>query len=182
MPYQCDLGPGQTIYLDNPGAITLITLASGGPGQQQQATTQVQTGAWLEMPQVVRGGAGLLIRCVTAQGTFVWQIQGNQIGAVAATHWPEGETLPLTLNGVSSPMASMAPMAPMAPLPPLKMGDMEMSANPMTMRMGNMQLSMDNAGSNTASPTPTSAKFCTQCGAAIAQGDRFCGSCGHPLQ
>jgi hypothetical protein len=180
MPYQCDLGPGQTIYLDNPGPITLITLASGGPGQQQQATTQVQTGAWLEMPQVVRGRAGLLIRCVAAQGTFVWQIQGHQIGAVAATQWPEGETLPLTLNVVSP--NPMTPMTPMAPLPPLKMGDMEMSANPMTMRMGNMQLSMDNAASNTASAPSASAKFCTQCGAAIAPSDRFCGSCGHQLQ
>jgi hypothetical protein len=176
MPYQCDLGPGQTIYLDNPGPATLITLANGGPGQQQQSTTQVQTGTWLEIPQVVQGRAGLLIRCVTAQGTFVWQIQGTQIGAVAATQWPEDGALPMSLRGVSS--TPMAPMAPMTPMAPLKMGDMEMSANPMTMRMGNMQLSMDKA----ASAPSASAKFCTQCGATIAQGDRFCGSCGHQLQ
>ena len=176
MPYQCDLGSGQTIYLDNPGSITLVTLASGGPGQQQQSTTQVQTGTWVEMPQVVQGGAGLLIRCITDQGTFVWQIQGTQMGAVAAAQWPQDPVHPLPLHAVSS--TPMSPMAPMAPMAPLKMGDMEMSANPMTMRMGNMQLSMDKA---TSAP-PASAKFCTQCGAAIAQGDRFCGSCGHPLQ
>jgi hypothetical protein len=64
----------------------------------------------------------------------------------------------------------------MQPMTPMKMGNMQMSANPMTMQMGDMRLSMGNA------TPPDTRKFCTQCGAAINAGDRFCGSCGHQLQ
>ncbi|MBD2105810.1 zinc ribbon domain-containing protein [Nodosilinea sp. FACHB-13] len=172
MPYHCDLSPGQKIYLDNPGSITLITLASAGAGQQQQSSTQVHTGPWTEIPQIVRAGNGALLRCVTAQGTFFWQIRGMQIEVASATDWATDQATPMQAAEVGpSPITSMPPMPPMAPM---QMGDMQMSLNPMTLRMGKMTLGLDTSTVNTR-------KFCTQCGAAIALGDRFCGSCGHQL-
>lgn len=175
MPYYCDLGPGQKIYLDNPGPITLITLASGSAGQQQQSSTQVHTGPWTEVPQIARVGSGVLLRCVTAQGTYTWQIQGMQIGIAPTNTWAADQATPMQATEVGpSSMAPMQPMAPMEPMAPMRMGDMQMSMNPMTMRMGNMTLGLDAPAANTQ-------QFCTQCGAAIAWGDRFCGSCGHQL-
>ncbi|MBD1917568.1 MULTISPECIES: zinc ribbon domain-containing protein [Cyanophyceae] len=171
MPYYCDLSPGQKIYLDNSGPNTVITLASGEAGQQQQSSTQVRTGPWTEVPQITRVGGGVLLRCVTVQGIFVWQVQGTQIRAAPATAWAADQATPMQATEVEPPIASMPPMPPM---PPMQMGDMEMSLNPMTLRMREMTL-----GSNT--PTVNTQKFCTQCGAAIAQSDRFCGSCGHQL-
>lgn len=174
MPYQYDLSPGQKIYLDNPGHTTVITLASGGPGQQQQSGTQVQTGPWTEMPQAAAVGSTTLIRCVTAQGIFVWQVQGMQVGTADAALWPIRQAVPM--QPVAANPSVMQPMWPMQPMTPMKMGDMQMSTNPMTMRMGDMALSMG------AANPPDAKLFCTQCGAAAAPGDRFCGSCGHQLQ
>lgn len=180
MPYQYDLGPNQKIYLDNLGPTTVITLASGGPGQQQQSGSRLQTGAWTEVPQAVQVSGGVLIRCVTAQGAFVWQVRGSQIEAANAAAWSDRQAVPLTATEAGPtampPMAPMEPMQPMAPMPPMKMGNMEMSANPMTMRMGDMALSMGNTNA------PIAKKFCTQCGSAVGSGDRFCGNCGHQLQ
>ncbi len=181
MPYQYNIGTSQKIYLDNPGNNTLITLASGEPGQQQQSSTQVATGSWTEMPQVTRVSSGVLIRCTTGQGTFIWQVQGMQIGAADATAWSPNQGEPIQATASSAPaMQPMPPMAPMPPMPPMQMGDMQMSANPMTMRMGNMTLGMGDGQSPSAAAGPQ--KFCTQCGAAVSSGDRFCGGCGHQLQ
>lgn len=175
MPYSCDLGPGQKICLDNPGPTTLITLASGSAGQQQQSSTQVPTGTWTEVPQIARVGGGLLLRCVTAQGTYIWQIQGMQIGVAPTNTWVADQATPMQVSEVdSSSVAPMQPMSPMQPMAPMRMGDMEMSMHPMTMRMGNMTLGVD-------APAASTQQFCTQCGGAIAPSDRFCGSCGHQL-
>ncbi len=53
------------------------------------------------------------------------------------------------------------------PLPPLQ---------PMQMKMGNMQMNM-----NSPAQQQTTKHFCSQCGAKIEPGDRFCSSCGKPL-
>lgn len=174
MPYSYDLSPGQKIYLDNPGALTSITLTSTGAGLQQQSSSQVSTGPWTDIPQIARVGNGVLLRCVTAQGAFFWQIQGMQIAAAPATAWAAAQATPMQATESSPPIASVPPMTPLQPMAPMRMGNMEMSLNPMTMRMGKMTLGPD-------SPTVNTPKFCTQCGAAIAPGDRFCGSCGHQL-
>ncbi|WP_017300183.1 zinc ribbon domain-containing protein [Nodosilinea nodulosa] len=173
MRYQYNLGPHQKIYLDNPAPNTVITLASSGPGQQQQSGTQILTGVWTEVPRAVQVGDGVLIRCVTAQGAFIWQVQGTQILSDNAAQWPDERAVPLQPTEVGSAMGTMAPMAPMGPM---KMGNMEMSASPMTMRMGEMTLSMDNTNVSNAK------KFCPQCGTAVDPSDRFCGSCGHQLR
>ncbi|MGB3136468.1 MAG: zinc ribbon domain-containing protein [Nodosilinea sp.] len=174
MPYQYDLGPGQKIYLDNPGPTTVITLASSSLGQQQQSVTQLQTGPWTEVPEAARVGSGLLIRCVTAQGLFVWKVQGTQIGIADAAVWPTQQAV-----SFEPATAAMPPMPPMPSMKPMKMGDMQMSANPMTMKMGDMTLSM---GTDAPDVTTAETKFCTQCGTAVTASDRFCGSCGHRLQ
>lgn len=171
MPYSCDLSPGQKIDLDNSGAITSITLTRVGAGQQQQSSTQVPTGPWTEVPQIARVGDGVILRCVTAQGSFFWQIQGMQIGAAPAMDWAAVQAHAMQATEVGPPIAPVPPMPPMAPM---QMGNMEMSLNPMTLRMGKMTLGPD-------MPTVNTQKFCTQCGAAIALGDRFCSSCGHQL-
>ncbi|MGB3203317.1 MAG: zinc ribbon domain-containing protein [Nodosilinea sp.] len=174
MPYQYDLGSGQTIYLDNPGPTTVMTLVSRSLGQQQQSGTQIQTGPWIEVPQAARSGNGVLLRCATAQGTFIWRVQGTQIESADAAAWSPHQAEALTLVEVGAP--AMTPMPPMEPMAPMKMGNMQMSAHPMTMQMGDMTLSM-------GGPAPPSPKqFCTQCGAALKAGDRFCGSCGHQIQ
>lgn len=180
MPYQYDFGLGQKIYLDNSGSTTAITLASSSPGQQQQSCTQVQTGPWIEVPQAARLDCGVLLRCVTAQGVFVWQVQGTQIAIADAAAWPAHRAVALqpTEAGPAAmpPMAPMQPMTPLEPMAPMAMGNMRMSSNPMTMQMGNMTLSMGHV------ETPKAKQFCTHCGSATQSGDRFCGSCGHQLQ
>lgn len=179
MPYQYDLGLGQKIYLDNSGSTTVITLASSSPGQQQSGT-QVQTGPWTEVPQATRSGSGMLLRCVTAQGVFIWQVQGMQISKADTAVWPAQQAVFLqpieTGPSAMPPMAPIKPITPIKPMAPMTMGNMHMSANPMTMQMGDMTLSLGNAEASNAQ------KFCTQCGSATKAGDRFCGNCGHQLQ
>ena len=186
MPYQCTLSSGQHIYLDNPGHQTVITVASLGAGQQQQASSSLSTGPWTEVPQVSQMNGGALIRCVTAQGTFTFQVQGMQVSTATDTaNWQAAhhialqpvDTMPGTAMPPMTPMQPMPPIAPIPPMPPMQMGDMQMSANPMAMRMGNMAMQMGNPAAQAAQ----SRQFCTQCGAAVGPEDRFCGSCGHKL-
>lgn len=180
MLYQYDLGSGQMIYLDNPGSTTVIMVMHRSPGQQQQSGVQVQTGPWTEVPQAARSGNSLLLRCTTAQGTFIWRVQGTQIGSADAATWPPERAEALTPTQGEAPamppMPPMPPMPSMEPMAPMKMGNMQMSAHPMTMQMGDMTLSMGGA------KPPNSQQFCTQCGTALNVGDRFCGSCGHQIQ
>lgn len=180
MPYQCSVSPGTQLYLDNLGDQTVITVASQGGGQQQQASS-ITTGPWTALPQVAQTQGGVVIRCTTAQGTTTLQVQGTQVSTMTgAVHWGTEQSLPLqtvpTMPGAaSSPMPPMPPMQPMQP-GELHMGNMHMSANPMTMRMGDMTLQMGNG------PTSGARQFCTQCGAPVTAEDKFCGHCGHQLQ
>lgn len=182
MPYQCSVGPGQQIYLDNLGDQTLITVASQGGGQEQQASSSVTTGPWTALPQVAQTQGGVVIRCTTAQGTITLQVQGTQMSTMTGTvNWATMQPLPLQTVATMPGAAPMPPMTPMAPMPPMQpgelhMGDMHMSTKPMTMRMGDMTLQMGNG------PTPSARQFCTQCGAPVTAEDKFCGHCGHQLQ
>ncbi len=181
MPYRCDLNTGQQIYLDNQGDKTLITVASSGPGQQQQSSSSLQTGQWTEVPQVAKINGGVVIRCVSAQGTYTIQVQGSQIGQVAsAVDWNAAQTVAVHAidHMPGQGMPDMQAMQPMQPMQPMRMGNMEMSTNPMEMRMGNMAMRMG----NTPEQTRPQKRFCTQCGAQVSPDDRFCGSCGHQLQ
>jgi hypothetical protein len=81
MAYTCDLGSGQRLYLDNVGQQTAVTLASGGPGQQQQSGSQFTTGAWTHPPELFRTAQGVVVKLTTAQGPHYLQLQGNQWGS-----------------------------------------------------------------------------------------------------
>ncbi|MEM9120674.1 MAG: zinc ribbon domain-containing protein [Cyanobacteria bacterium P01_F01_bin.56] len=194
MAYTCELGSGQRLYLDNLGEQTAVTLASSSAGQQQQASSQFTTGAWTAPPELFRTPQGVVIKLTTAQGTQYLQWQGHQLGMMAQNP-PLGNAQPMPMSSGATmpghpmpplqPMPPMPSMEPMPPMPPMKMGDMEMSTNPMQMRMGNMTLQMSSAVSSSVShnaATAGKAKFCTQCGSPVQPRDRFCANCGHQLQ
>ena len=65
----------------------------------------------------------------------------------------------------------------MQPMQPLKMGNMSMDINSMSMQMGKMTMGLDNQQKTTATK-----QFCSQCGTEAKTGDRFCRSCGHKLE
>lgn len=90
--------------------------------------------------------------------------------------------------------SSPPPIQPMQPMQPLQMDGMTMNLGTMEMRMGNMEMRMGNpsvssaagvtsggsAEGSAASPQPNR-RFCSQCGASVEVGDRFCSSFGHRL-
>lgn len=192
MAYLCELSTGQTIYLENRGNQTIVTTISQGAGQQQQASSGVQTGEWISAPQVFRTSHGVIIKINTASGEHFIQIQGSSMGIMSQSPslsssqqiqvQPTANTPTTSMPSMPSmqpmqPMTPMTPMTPMESMPPMKMGNMEMSINPMEMRMGNMEMKMGNQNAST-----TQKRFCPQCGAKVNPSDRFCASCGHKLQ
>jgi hypothetical protein len=187
MPYVCELGTGQRVYLDNQGGQTLITIASGTPGQQQQSSSGFQTGNWTSPPSIYRTGNGVILKIETARGEHFVQLQGSSMSVMGGT--PSlGSAQQMSVQRVSSTpassMPSMEPMKPMEPMQmqpmePMKMGDMEMNMNPMQMRMGNMEMKMGESSSSSSSSSGQ--RFCSHCGASVKPDDRFCGSCGHQL-
>ena len=203
MAYTCELGSGQRLYLDNSGAQTAVTLASGSAGQQQQSSSQFTTGTWTAPPALFRTQQGVIVQLTTAQGVHHLQLQGNQLGMMSQSpalgnaqqmQMSSGVAMPGNAMPPMQPMASpqpmqpmspMEPMQPMTPMQPMKMGDMEMSANPMQMRMGNMAMQMGNTASSSAASSSAAsagkAKFCSQCGTPVQPSDRFCSNCGHQL-
>jgi hypothetical protein len=199
MAYTCDLGGGQHVYLDNVGDQTAVTLASTGPGQQQQSGSQFTTGPWTQAPEFFRIDPGVVIKLTTAQGAQFLQLQGQQLGwmvqpptlanaqqmqtstvaAMPGGSMPPMQPMTSTTTGTApkmEPMQPMQPMQPMAPMPPMQMGNMSMNTQPMEMRMGNMAMRMGEAPNQGAQR-----KFCSQCGTPVQPSDRFCASCGHQL-
>jgi ribosomal protein L37E len=187
MAYQLELQNGQHLILENRGAQTLVTLTTSGPGQQQQSSQSIQTGAWTSPPVAYRTAGGVMIHLHTAEGDRTLIVQHNQIQM--ATRAPSVQVNPMPLQEVSfassTSMSSMPPMKPMQPMQPmgtLSMGNMHMSMNPMEMQMGDMALSMKpSTTAETQSESSTTRRFCTQCGHAVNPSDRFCASCGHAL-
>ncbi|MBW4471829.1 MAG: zinc ribbon domain-containing protein [Stenomitos rutilans HA7619-LM2] len=197
MGYLCDLGSGQTVYLENVQHQTLVTVASSYPGQQQQSSSGFQTGSWTAPPEVLRSTIGLVVKLYTDQGEWFISIQGSRLSVLNEA--PSlAEAQPLQVQSVahkpgdSRPtMPSIQPMPLMTPMPPMTMGNMQMDRNTMSMQMGSMHMSMNpiapsaskasqtnTAGSHTADEQRN---FCSQCGTAITPGDRFCAHCGHQL-
>ena len=175
MAYKYDDGTGQSLILDNSGTQTMITLASSGAGQQQQASQSLQTGNWTAPPELFQTADGLVIKLQTDSGELFVQVQANRLSQVNAAAIGSAQSLPLQQISSPQPMAPMAPMAPMPPMPPMQMGDMQMNLSPMEMRMGNMRMRMGDSSS-------ASNRFCSQCGAGIKPDDRFCASCGLQLK
>ncbi|CAD5917950.1 hypothetical protein PCC7805_00469 [Planktothrix agardhii] len=173
MAYVCELGTGQSVYLENQGAQTVVTLISSGPGQQQQVSSSFTTGVWSSPPQVFQTPYGLVLKVISEQGERSLQIQGTSVSILG--EMPSvTDSQQLTVQEVTrvsvSPLKPMEPMK-MEPMKPmnLKMGDMQMNMNPMSMRMG--------SGSSEENPK----SFCSQCGTSVKPEDRFCSNCGHQL-
>ena len=104
-------------------------------------------------------------------GSYCLQIQQNNIAIISH---------PAHLNDYFQVELQNAPdgdrpsdFKPMSPMQPMRMGNMSMDLNSMSMQMGNMS-------SNLKSDT-TVKQFCSQCGKEAQAGDRFCRSCGHEL-
>lgn len=180
MAFVCTLSTGRSLYLDNFEGRTIVTLSSTTPGQQQQASSTFQTGAWTATPEVYLTSDGAVVKLQAERGSHYVRVHGSSIGV--------SEALSLdALQQMQIQQTSGVTPAPVEPMPPvtmddmtLKMGDMTMTMNPMQMQMGNMTLRM---GESIAKPSAaTSQRFCSQCGAAVKQDDRFCTSCGSQLQ
>jgi len=175
MLYLGELSGGQQVYLENQEALTLLTLTSSGPGQQQSQRSSWQTGAWTVPPTIFQTATGTIIRLETNQGQLFLLLQAGGVISPAANPPDLSGARVLPLNPVTSgPATVMSPMQPLPPMQPLKpMAPLP----PMEMRMGNMQLQM-----GTASQAQTPGAFCTQCGKPTESTDRFCAKCGHPLK
>jgi hypothetical protein len=181
MAYMCEISPNHRVYLDSQGSNTVVTMMTGGPGQQQQSSNFFQTGAWVAPPEMFAGPQGAVIKIDTAQGEYFIQLQGSSMTLAKALGIATPQPLPMYQADIPAPV--------MNPMQPMVMGDMQMNNNPMEMRMGNMQMRMDKPVLTTqlAQVTPpvqatqVTRKFCSQCGAAIEASDRFCSSCGHRL-
>ncbi|NJP07828.1 MAG: zinc-ribbon domain-containing protein [Chloroflexaceae bacterium] len=205
MAYQCNLGTGQVLFVENRGDQTLVTLVSASGGQQQSQRNSLTTGPWTAPPSVFRTTQGMfLLRVETHQAQHYIQVQSGGMQALqSAPSLVQADSLPLQQvaqqAGTESPaMAPMQPMEPMQPMQPMKpmepmkpmdpmqmqMGDMQMQMNPMRMKMGDMQLEAQPAQPAAAKPAAirSAKRFCTQCGQEVAAEDRFCGNCGHQVQ
>ncbi len=179
------------MYIENQGTRTMVTLFSGGAGQQQSQVNGFETGIWQTPPVLFQTTTGLVIRIEAAGRQFFIQIQGGAMQLLTTAPSLVGADV-VALQQVDTgdrsqpepmePMQPMEPMKPMEPMNPLRMGNMEMRMNPMEMQMGNMRLRMGTPPKSP--PTPPQAaspRFCTQCGAAVSSHDRFCANCGHQL-
>jgi hypothetical protein len=185
MAYQCELGSGQSVYLDQQGTQTTVTTHSRGPGQQQQASQTFQTGLWTAPPELFQTPQGVVIRLSTAQGAYFLQIRGNSLQVMSDVPFcsssQQMQVQHIASPSVSPPIPAMQPLPPMKPMQPMKMGNMQMSIHPMEMQMGNMHMQMGEAPALTTPPVTGTRRFCSQCGGAVDPSDRFCSSCGHRL-
>ena len=154
MAYQCDLGTGQRLYLENRGTQTIVRLTSGSARQQQSQQSNFETGEWQDLPKVFRTGTGLILQIESAQKQSFVSLQAQRIGTLS--HLPDmtGAEV-LSLQPTEAIASSFKPM------------------EPMEMKMGSMQMQMG---------TPQSGqRFCSQCGESVRVSDRFCSHCGTQL-
>ena len=182
MAYVCELSPGHHVYLDNQGNQTIITTLMGQPGQQQQASNSMTTGAWTAPPEAYQSAGGAVFKLFTAQGEVCIYVQGNSVSMTGSVPSIAGAQQMSMQQTTAVPKTKMPSMQPMQPMQPMTMGNMQMTMNPMEMRMGNMELKMEANQAPQPVATPQSTRqFCSQCGAKVAPEDRFCSSCGHAL-
>jgi hypothetical protein len=131
--YMFDLGPGQFLAVASDGEKTVLTMQSGGIGQQQSQQSSFVAGPWIAPPMAWELGGICHLRIQTQSGTLWLQAGRGQIGI--------GQTPPPNANPLPGRSMSAPPPPPMPEMPPMK--PMEMSPmKPMEMRMGNMAMQM----------------------------------------
>jgi hypothetical protein len=181
MGYAYELENSQQLVVENDSEGTLVSLSSGGEGQQQSQATGFDTGKWSKAPTLFRLKKDLILRVETKEETWYLRVRGNEIRRM--TSEPDLENAeklrldksdtPVRMKPMEpmKPMGSMKPMQPMEPMKPFK------PMRPMEMQMGEMRMSMGGG-----EPKKKSAqRFCTECGNPVREGDRYCGGCGKPL-
>lgn len=161
MAYQCDLGTGQRLYLENRGTQTIVRLTSGRDRQQQSQQSNFETGKWQDLPKVFLTDTGIVLQIESAQKQSLLSLQAQRIGTL--NNLPD-----MTDAEVLSLQPTEAIASSFKPMEPMKM-------EPMEMRMGNMQMRMGN------SDPQSTQRFCSQCGESVKVGDRFCSHCGTQL-
>ena len=172
MAYTVNLGGNQQLTIINQGTQTVITLLSTNPGQQQSQSTSFTTGNWHQPPQLYEIGTGFILQINGDREQVFVSLQGNSIKAIASPALDRA--VPVSLENI--PNSTVASNPGFEPMQPLKMGNMSMNMNPMSMQMGNMSLTMGEGKTS-----PSTKRFCSQCGQEAKTSDRFCSSCGHQL-
>ena len=163
MIYHWELGTGHQISVDNEGAQTVVTILHTSAGQQQRTSNSFTTGIWLVPPEMSMTPTGGILKVTTPSGASLIQIQGNSINLHS-----QGASQSTTSTSSSSTSTGIKPM------PPMQMGNMQMNMQPMSMKMGSIELNMD--------ATASQKRFCTECGTPVKPTDKFCASCGHKLE
>jgi hypothetical protein len=170
MAYSVTLNGYGQLAIANLGEQTQINLSMSIPGQQQSQSTSFRTGKWLSRPKLFQLEQGFVLEINTSQNSHYILIRHNSISTIKS---------PTGLNNYPQIDLTAIPdfnSAPMPPIQPLKMGNMSMNLNSMSMQMGNMSMSLNNQ-----SKTSVTQQFCSQCGKQAKMSDRFCRSCGHEL-
>ena len=170
MAYSAILGGSQQLAIANVGEQTQVSLKMSSPRQQQSQSSSFSTGKWLEQPTLWNTGQGFILQVKSERGSHHVLIQQNSISTVNS---PGDLSSYSEVELTTSPDQSSTSMQPMQPL---KMGNMSMDINSMSMQMGNMSMGSNDRQKNTATK-----QFCSSCGTEAKAGDRFCRSCGHEL-
>jgi len=173
MAYSAILGGSQQLAIANVGGQTQISLKMSSPGRQQSQSNSFSTGKWSNKPRLFQTGQGFVLQIDGDRSSYYVLIQQNSISTINSPGDLSNER-EVDLNPSTNPNSE--PTQPMQPMQPLKMGNMSMDINSMSMKMGNMSM-----GSNDPKKTNVTKQFCSSCGTEAKAGDRFCRSCGHEL-
>jgi hypothetical protein len=164
MLYNWNLATGHQISVDNEGAQTVVTIQNNSAGQQQRSSNSFTTGIWIVPPELIVTPTGAIVKITTASGESAIQIQGNSV-QMHSSHSGGGQSSTTSTSSTST--------SGFSPMPPMQMGNMQMSTQPMVMKMGDMELNLGAGASQS--------KFCSQCGTPVKAADKFCSSCGNKL-
>lgn len=172
MVYRASLGSFHQLAIANLGGQTQVNLTLSRPGQQQSQSSSFTTGQWRAEPKLFQIGQDYILQIDGEQGKYHLLIQQSSISTVE----PPPQLDSYSTVELHQTEDSSQNQAGFEPMPPLKMGNMTMDLNSMSMQMGNMSLNLNNQAKTTATKT-----FCSQCGTKAQPGDRFCRACGHEL-
>lgn len=170
MAYSVIIGDSRQLAIANLGTQTQINLSISTPGQQQSQSTSFSTGKWLSKPKLFQLEQGFVLEINTSQNSHYILIQDHSISSIKS---PAGLNNYPQIDLTAIPDSNSATMPP---IQPLKMANMSMNLNSMSMQMGKMSISLNNQ-----SKTSVTQQFCSQCGKQAKMSDRFCRSCGHEL-